>query len=188
MTIQIPFVSWEVRTFCSHSVPLLSAVWKLPRYLDTSILRFVPLKHQLSCSWLCWSYMLPALHWSIRLCVFLHTISTLMMEAVSTSEFSLNFYQTTWRNIPEGWNLQYRFNLTQRLLLINGIVWRQNVVTVVQTVLKLYWIYRPFGDEEFEVALKPVITKGPSGLLRKFRYACVNSEDCWWIFIKFRIL
>jgi hypothetical protein len=24
-----------------------------------------------------------------------------MMEAVSTSEMSVNFYQTTWRNIPE---------------------------------------------------------------------------------------
>jgi hypothetical protein len=25
----------------------------------------------------------------------------LMMEAVSTAETSANFYQTTWRNIPE---------------------------------------------------------------------------------------
>jgi hypothetical protein len=26
----------------------------------------------------------------------------LMMEAASTSEMSVNFYQTTWRNNPEG--------------------------------------------------------------------------------------
>jgi hypothetical protein len=28
-------------------------------------------------------------------------VITLMMEAASTTETSVNFYQTTWRNIPE---------------------------------------------------------------------------------------
>jgi hypothetical protein len=31
----------------------------------------------------------------------------LMMEAVSTSETSVNFYETTLRNIPEGGQLPY---------------------------------------------------------------------------------
>jgi hypothetical protein len=33
--------------------------------------------------------------------VFVASIVTLMMEAASTSETSVNFYQTTRRNIPE---------------------------------------------------------------------------------------
>jgi hypothetical protein len=33
-------------------------------------------------------------------------IITLMMEAVSTSETSVNFYEITWQNIPEGSHLQ----------------------------------------------------------------------------------
>jgi hypothetical protein len=32
----------------------------------------------------------------------------LMMETVRTSVSSVNFYQTTWRNIPEGCHLQTR--------------------------------------------------------------------------------
>jgi hypothetical protein len=35
-------------------------------------------------------------------------IIILMMEAVSTSETSVNFYQTTWRNIPEDSHLYTR--------------------------------------------------------------------------------
>jgi hypothetical protein len=31
-----------------------------------------------------------------------------MMEAISTSETSVNFYQTTWRNIPEDRNFHIR--------------------------------------------------------------------------------
>jgi hypothetical protein len=31
---------------------------------------------------------------------------TLMMESVRTSEMLINFYKTTWRNIPEGCHLQ----------------------------------------------------------------------------------
>jgi hypothetical protein len=38
-----------------------------------------------------------------------HNLFTaLMMEAVSTSETSVNFYQTTWRNIPEDSHLYTR--------------------------------------------------------------------------------
>jgi hypothetical protein len=29
------------------------------------------------------------------------TVLTLVMEAASTSETSVNFYETTWRNIPD---------------------------------------------------------------------------------------
>jgi hypothetical protein len=32
---------------------------------------------------------------------FIKTFFVLMMEAVSTSEMSVNFYQTSWHNIPE---------------------------------------------------------------------------------------
>jgi hypothetical protein len=32
----------------------------------------------------------------------------LMMEAASTSETSVNFYQTTWRNNPEHSHLHFR--------------------------------------------------------------------------------
>jgi hypothetical protein len=34
--------------------------------------------------------------------------TTMMMEAVSTSETLVNFYQTTWRSIPEDSHLQMR--------------------------------------------------------------------------------
>jgi hypothetical protein len=33
-------------------------------------------------------------------------IRALMMDAVSTSETSINFHETTWSNIPEGCHLQ----------------------------------------------------------------------------------
>jgi hypothetical protein len=39
-----------------------------------------------------------ALFWDVAIIV-------LMMEAISTSETSVNFYQTTWRNIPENSDL-----------------------------------------------------------------------------------
>jgi hypothetical protein len=48
--------------------------------------------------------------WNVAPCSLIETdisevltasIITLMMEAVSTSEMSVNFYKTTWRNIPE---------------------------------------------------------------------------------------
>jgi hypothetical protein len=35
-------------------------------------------------------------------------VASLMMEAVSTSETSVNFYQTAWRNIPEDSHLHNR--------------------------------------------------------------------------------
>jgi hypothetical protein len=38
--------------------------------------------------------------WVVALCS-LAMITTLMMEAASTSETSVNFYQTTWRFNPE---------------------------------------------------------------------------------------
>jgi hypothetical protein len=37
---------------------------------------------------------------AISRCLF-----ALMMEAVRSSETSVNFYETTRRNIPEGWHL-----------------------------------------------------------------------------------
>jgi hypothetical protein len=45
-----------------------------------------------------------------------------MMEAVSTSETSVNFYQTTWYNIPEDGHLasrKYCFIKSDMLQLIN---------------------------------------------------------------------
>jgi hypothetical protein len=36
-----------------------------------------------------------------------------MMEAVRTSETSVSIYQTTWRNIPEGSNLQSAVTLDE---------------------------------------------------------------------------
>jgi hypothetical protein len=35
-----------------------------------------------------------------------YCLIALMMEAVSTSETSVNFYETTWRDIPEGCHIQ----------------------------------------------------------------------------------
>jgi hypothetical protein len=40
--------------------------------------------------------------------VLTFSIIVLMIEAVSTSETSVNFYQTTWRNIPEDSHLHTR--------------------------------------------------------------------------------
>jgi hypothetical protein len=39
---------------------------------------------------------------------------TLMMDAVSSSETSVSFYQTTWRNIPEGSHLHIRLREKQK--------------------------------------------------------------------------
>jgi hypothetical protein len=38
-------------------------------------------------------------------------IRAMMTEAVSTSETLVNFYQTTWRNIPEDRHLNFNFGL-----------------------------------------------------------------------------
>jgi hypothetical protein len=48
-----------------------------------------------------------AVFWVVVLCTVIkvHAI-TLMMEAASTSETLVNFYQTTWRNNPEDSHLQ----------------------------------------------------------------------------------
>jgi hypothetical protein len=49
---------------------------------------------------------------SVKITVFclavsiIRAIIALMMEAARTYEKSLNFYQTTWRNIPEDSHLQ----------------------------------------------------------------------------------
>jgi hypothetical protein len=40
------------------------------------------------------------------------TMIALMMEAVSTSETPVNFYETTRRNIPEGFRLQKKKSLS----------------------------------------------------------------------------
>jgi hypothetical protein len=55
--------------------------------------------------------------WSGR--SFLMLLITLMMEAESTSEMSVNFYRTTWRNIPEDSHLRIhrRENLKSRVPL-----------------------------------------------------------------------
>jgi hypothetical protein len=39
--------------------------------------------------------------WVVAPCSLVETLITLMMEAANTSEMSVNFYQTTRRNIPE---------------------------------------------------------------------------------------
>jgi hypothetical protein len=44
-------------------------------------------------------------------CLLLPSLIALMMEAISTSETSINFYETTRRNIPEDGHLQNRFIL-----------------------------------------------------------------------------
>jgi hypothetical protein len=48
------------------------------------------------------------------------------MEAVSTSETSVNFYQTTWRNIPEDSHVhtRRRENLKFKLCNILGDVYK----------------------------------------------------------------
>jgi hypothetical protein len=47
------------------------------------------------------------------------TLIALMIEAVSTSETSVNFYQTTRRNIPEDSNLQLLYDLISKMLMLN---------------------------------------------------------------------
>jgi hypothetical protein len=39
---------------------------------------------------------------------------SLNMEVIYSSEKSVTIYQPTWRNIPEGLNLQTRFNFSTR--------------------------------------------------------------------------
>jgi hypothetical protein len=45
----------------------------------------------------------------------IRAMSTLMMEAVSTSETSVNFYDTTRRNIPEDSHLQKQISPSEVL-------------------------------------------------------------------------
>jgi hypothetical protein len=49
-------------------------------------------------------------------------IIALMIEAVNSSEMSVSFYQTTWRNIPEDSHLRIcqRENLKSHL---NSFIW-----------------------------------------------------------------
>jgi hypothetical protein len=52
--------------------------------------------------------------WDTEPCSFVETDRrfrgiALMMEAVHTSETSINFYETTRRNIPEGYHFHSRF-------------------------------------------------------------------------------
>jgi hypothetical protein len=50
--------------------------------------------------------------WDVALCSLIEVCRrfrgaiAMMMEAVSTSETSVNFYQTTWRKIPEDSHFQ----------------------------------------------------------------------------------
>jgi hypothetical protein len=45
------------------------------------------------------------------------SIIALMMEAAGTSETSVNFYQTTWRNNPEATTFRKVFVLIQEITL-----------------------------------------------------------------------
>jgi hypothetical protein len=47
-----------------------------------------------------------AVFWDVVPCSLVEVI-TLMIEAASTSEMSVNFYQTTWRKNPEDSHLQH---------------------------------------------------------------------------------
>jgi hypothetical protein len=54
--------------------------------------------------------MKMAVFWVVAPCI------SLMMEAASTSETSVNFYQTTWRNNPEDSQLRRLRALENRML------------------------------------------------------------------------
>jgi hypothetical protein len=45
-----------------------------------------------------------------------------MIEAVSTSETSVSFYQTTWRNIPEESHLPVRIRENVKSQQLNGLM------------------------------------------------------------------
>jgi hypothetical protein len=60
---------------------------------------------------------------SMKMTVFWDTAPcALMVEAASTSETSVNFYQTTWHNIPEDNHLHTRHheNLKSNPILVIG--------------------------------------------------------------------
>jgi hypothetical protein len=55
---------------------------------------------------------------ALYVCYIFYRAIALMMETVSTSETSVSFYQTTWRNVPEDSHLyiRHRENLKSHLL------------------------------------------------------------------------
>jgi hypothetical protein len=55
-----------------------------------------------------------AVFWVVAPCSL--TMITLMMEAASTYEMSVNFYQTTRRNNPEDGHLQNRISSPELLI------------------------------------------------------------------------
>jgi hypothetical protein len=61
--------------------------------------------------------MKKTVFWDIALCSLVQT--ALMMEAVSTSEISVNFYGTTRRNIPEDSHIHIRENLKSHQVRID---------------------------------------------------------------------
>jgi hypothetical protein len=67
--------------------------------------------------------------WDDALCCLV--VIALMMEAVSTSETSMNFYETARRNIPEDNHLQQKISLTIG-------IYRKYSVIMAFVVLKIY--------------------------------------------------
>jgi hypothetical protein len=57
-----------------------------------------------------------------------------MLEAVSTSETSVNSYQTTWRNMPEDshFHTRRRENLKSHLFLFIKILLKESDVFIIQ--------------------------------------------------------
>jgi hypothetical protein len=71
----------------------------------------------------------------------------LMMEAVSTSETSVNFYETTRRSIPEGCYIhtRRRENLKSHMTLVNRwgvLVWRFLTMVIICKIVLLDFVHR----------------------------------------------
>jgi hypothetical protein len=102
-----------------------------------------------------------------------------MMEAASTSEMSVNFYQTTQRNNPEDGHLQQLFCLTAHKLLTNTSVKKLEPCTI------LFWLDGLIFSD-FKSTLKYVVQyllqqSAMIDMLTSKRVMTPQSYEYWWL-------
>jgi hypothetical protein len=102
--------------------------------------------------------MLPSECFTFLVLMNMHSIPgrAMMMEAVSTSETSVNFYQTTRRNIPEDSHLHNRR--------------RKNLKSKINSERKTCKILGSHGGEDFDVGLVGCNAVWTCGLVGRFQH------------------
>jgi hypothetical protein len=83
-------------------------------------------------------------------CLHHQALTALMMDAESTSESSVRFYQTTWRNVPEDSHLYTNYMV--RKLLTRSDEWRR--YASISYAFYVVWVRTVYCSEP--VFIKPI--------------------------------